>query len=220
MKSSLKDSILRKFITPDSNGNTLMTPIVISREKKVLYFHIAKTGGSSIAQLLRNNKMDDMVLGNKRGIHEEKVAYFEEVLEEWEEYYKFTFVRNKFDLLISLYNYDRQLNGKYSLPNHVTFEEFITNHVGVQDPIYTHWIDQYYLTYADGECMYDFVGRFENYNEDLNTVCKHLGIENTQIRTNIGNYDRSKKQEYYTEDLKQIVKDRFSDEIECFNWWY
>jgi len=216
----LKDSILEKFITPDANGNPLMTPLVVSMKHKVLYLHLAKTGGSSIVQLLKNNHMDDLILSNKRGIYEEKVAYFKDVVEQWEEYYKFTFVRNKFDLLISLYNYDIQLTGKYSLPNHVTFEEFIKQHVGIQDPIYTHWIDQYYLTYTDEKCMFDFVGQFDTYNDDLNHVCERLGIQNTQEHVNVGNYDRSKKDQYYTEELKEIVKSKFPKEIEKFDWWY
>ena len=197
-----------------------MTPLVVSQEHKVLYLHIAKTGGSSIVQLLKNNGMDDLILSNKRGIYEEKVSYFKEVVSEWEKYYKFTFVRNKFDLLISLYNYDRQLNGKYSLPSDITFEQFLNEQVGVRDGLYTDLIDQYYLTHTNDKCMFDFIGQFDTYNDDLNKVCAQLGIVNTQERTNVGNYDRSKKNEYYTEELKEIVKNKFSKEIEKFDWWY
>tara|TARA_B100000131_G_C17994675_1_gene564007 strand:- start:136 stop:789 length:654 start_codon:yes stop_codon:yes gene_type:complete len=214
----IEQAIFHKYTTPDPGGQTMMTPSVVSIEKKVLYFHLPKTGGSSIAELLRSNNMDDRVLTNKRGINEEKVVYFKKVLSDWEQYYKFTFIRDKFDLLISLYNYDRQLNGEYSLPKDVTFEQFIKEHVGVRDPLYTTRIDQYYLTHVNNHCMFDFIGRFENYNEDLNIVCEKLGIENTQIRANVGNYDRSRKDEYYTEELKQIVRDKFPDEIKTFGW--
>ena len=68
--------------------------------------------------------------------------------------------------------------------------------------------------------MFDFIGQFDTYNDDLNKVCSQLGIVNTQERTNVGNYDRSKKKEYYTEELKQLVKEKFPKEIEKFDWWY
>ena len=122
--------LVERFSTPDEAGLTLMTPLVVSQEKKVLYLHVAKTGGSSIVRLLKNNGMDDSVLSNKHADHTEKLAYFTEVANNWDDYYKFTFVRNKYDLLISLYNYDSQLNGPYSLPSSTSFENFITNHVG------------------------------------------------------------------------------------------
>ena len=214
------EDIIKKFTTIDCLGNNLMTPLVVSQEHKVLYLHIAKTGGSSIVQLLKNNGMDDLILSNKRGIYEEKVSYFKEVVSEWDKYYKFTFVRNKFDLLISLYNYDRQLNGKYSLPSDITFEQFLNEQVGVRAGLYTDLIDQYYLTHTNDKCMFDFIGQFDTYNDDLNKVCAQLGIVNTQERTNVGNYDRSKKNEYYTEELKEIVKNKFPKEIEKFDWWY
>ena len=213
------EDIIKKFTTIDCLGNNLMTPLVVSKQHKVLYLHIAKTGGSSIVQLLKNNGMDDLVLSNKRGIYEEKVDYFKDVVAHWDEYYKFTFVRNKFDLLISLYNYDRQLNGKYSLPKDITFEQFLKEQVGVREGLYTELIDQYYLTHTNDKCMFDFIGQFDTYNDDLNKVCSQLGIVNTQERTNVGNYDRSKKKEYYTEELKQLVKEKFPKEIEKFDWW-
>ena len=214
------EDIIKKFTTIDCLGNNLMTPLVVSRQHKVLYLHIAKTGSSSIVQLLKNNGMDDIVLSNKRGIYEEKVDYFKDVVAHWDEYYKFTFVRNKFDLLISLYNYDRQLNGKYSLPNDITFEQFLKEQVGVREGLYTELIDQYYLTHTNDKCMFNFIGQFDTYSDDLNKVCSQLGIVNTQERTNVGNYDRSKKREYYTEELKQLVKEKFPKEIEKFDWWY
>ena len=213
----MKD-IINKFISIDCLGKNLMTPLVVSKKYKILYLHLAKTGGSSIVKLLKNNGMDDLVLSNKKGIYEEKVEYFKDVAQHWDEYYKFTFVRNKFDLLISLYNYNIQLNGTYSLPNHVTFEQFIKEYVGVTASLYTHWIDQYYLTHTNDECMFDFIGRFENYSNDLNKVCQKIGIQNTQERVNVGNYDRNRKDQYYTEELKQIVKDRFPQEAQYFNW--
>ena len=213
-----KENMTNKFTRLDSRQHTLLPPLTVSKSQKILYFHIAKTGGSSIVKLLKNNGLDDGILSNKTLDLEIKKEYFKDVIEEWDSYYKFTFIRNKFNLLISLYNYDRQQDCQYGLAKHVTFEEFIKEHVGINQELYTSRIDQYYLTHTDGKCMFDFMGRFENYTADLTTVCNHIGIQNTEERINIGNYDRSKKSGYYTPELKQLVKEKFPQEIKHFNF--
>ena len=203
--------LIERFSTPDEAGLTLMTPLVVSQEKKVLYLHVAKTGGSSIVRLLKNNGLDDGILSNKRADHTEKLAYFTEVANNWDDYYKFTFVRNKYDLLISLYNYDAQLNGAYSLPSGCS-DTFVKK---IQ---YNNLIDQYYLTHLDNEPLFDFVGEYHTYTEDLNKVCDHLGVVNTEVRVNEGNYDRSKKDSYYSEALRENLRNKFPQEFEHFGW--
>ena len=218
------ESIIERFTTRDAAGLELMTPLVVSKEKKVLYMHIAKTGGSSIVRLLQNNNLDDGVLSDKDTMYEEKVEYFQEIAENWDDYYKFTFVRNKLDLMISLYNYDRNLNGAWSLDPNVSFEDFIRKHVGCEDTFvkkiqYNKLIDQYYLTHLHNQSLFDFVGRFDSYTEDLNKVCQHLDIENTEIHVNAGSYDRSKKRnDYYTAELDQVLRNKFPQEFAHFGW--
>lgn len=216
-------SIIDRFTTRDEAGLELMTPMIVSKEKKVLYLHIAKTGGSSIVRLLQNNGMDDRVLSNKRGSYEDKVEYFSDVAAHWDEYYKFTFVRNKLDLMISLYNYDRQLSGAWSLDSAVSFESFIRDHVGCDDTFvkkiqYNNLLDQHYLTHLDDKPLFDFIGKFNTYTQDLTAVCEHLGIENTEIHVNAGAYDRSKKDQYYTSELEEVLRSKFPKEFACFGW--
>ena len=220
---TFRDKLVARFTTPDCLGHNLMTPLCVSKENKTLYFHIAKTGGSSIAALLRANNLDDGVLSNKHLDLSSKVDYFMEVADQWEEYYKFTFTRNKYDLLVSLYNMDVRLNGKYSLDSSVTFEGFIREHVGCKNTpknegLYNDLIDQYYLTHLDGKPLYDFVGTLTTFDADLNTVCDRLQIENTQYRENVGAYDKSKKDSYYTEELREIVRSKFPEEFRHFGW--
>ena len=216
-------SLIEHFCTQDEGNMHLATSLIISKEHKTLYFHIAKTGGSSIVKLLKNNNLCDGVVNNKNLDLDTKTEYFTEVANNWDDYYKFTFVRNKYDLLISLYNYDRRLNGRWSLARSVSFEEFIQNHIKNQDTItkrvqYNNLIDQYYLTRLEDVELFDFTGRFENFNDDLNTVCNRLGIENTEIRVNVGNYDRSKKDQYYTDSLRDNIRTKFPQELKHFGW--
>jgi hypothetical protein len=136
-------------------------------------------------------------------------------VEDWDSYYKFTFVRNKYDQLVSLYNYDRAILGE------MTFAEFIQEHVNARTeyfPMYDYWIDQHFLTVAGDQEMFDFVGRFENYEHDLKLACANIGIPFEDIRSNLGTYDKTKKSLYYTPELKQVVDTKFAREREHFNW--
>ena len=72
----MKDKIIEKFCRLDELGNTLLTPFVISKKRKVIFFHIAKTGGSSIYNLLQKNNLDDCILSNKKLDYNAKVEYF------------------------------------------------------------------------------------------------------------------------------------------------
>ena len=74
-----------------------------------------------------------------------------------------------------------------------------------------------YITNENDEVIVDFIGRYENLVQDVNIVFKNLGLETVSLphinRSNHTNY-----REYYTEDTKQLVADRFSRDIECFGY--
>ena len=222
-----KDKLIKKFKKRDTvNFNTLLGPMVISKEKKIIYFHIAKTGGSSIVKLLRENKCDDLVLSNRAVSEKDKFYYFDEVAENWDQYYKFTFVRNKFSQLVSLYHYDLQgghlsdFTKNKSGNVHATFDDFIRYYVQPsKDELYDYWIDQHFLTTIDNSNIFDFVGRFENYKSDIKKVCKRLNLTYEDYRENIGKYSKEKNiAKYYTQDLEKIVRNKFNHEFEMFNW--
>ena len=215
MKNNLKEKIFEKYKIIDQHGTTLLTPFVISKERKVIFFHIAKTGGSSIYNLLQKNNLDDCVLSDKKVNYNRKVEYFLDILDNWDEYYKFTFVRNKYDQLISLYNFDRHIL------NNISFEEFIKGHIynrSVHYPYYDYWIDQYFLTTIDDKPIFNFIGKFENYEIDLRKVCDQINIEYEDIRVNVGNYKKSEQASCYNEELKQLVNQKFESEMKYYNW--
>jgi len=206
-------NIVNKFSVIDSRGMTLLTPFVISKEKKIVYFHIAKTGGSTIHNMLRRNRLDDGVLFNKKGNYHEKLEYFKDVAENWDKYFKFTFIRNKYDLLFSLWVYD----GK---PGR-TFENFVKSIVWPSKDQYGYCIDQHYLTVDSGKCLFDYIGRQENFRYDLDAVIKIIGPvrHNSSLRLNAARYNhRVHFSSHYNKDTSQIVYDKFKEEIDYFGF--
>jgi hypothetical protein len=205
-------NILQRFNRTDKDGNSLLTPFVASWEKRILYFHIAKTGGSTIVHTLRDNGLDDGILSAKGGDISAKTQEFCRILEEWDSFFKFTFVRDKYDLLVSLWHYNRG-HGKRSGRD---FGAFVSDYVVPSKDEYDYWIDQYYLTQPD---IFDAIGGFGNFDADFRKICGDIGIEYDGRKDNVGPYDHKVHYStHYTEAIQQQVYNKFRQEIDYFGF--
>jgi chondroitin 4-sulfotransferase 11 len=76
-----------------------------------------------------------------------------------------------------------------------------------------------YLTDKNGEVLVDFIGRFENFGQDLSHVFDMLGLEVSQLE--IPHENRSAHSHYsemYTPETRKIVRERFRKDIEFFGY--
>ena len=65
----------------------------------------------------------------------------------------------------------------------------------------------------------DFIGRFENLQEDFNIVCKNVGIEPIALpRINYSN--RTPYQEYYDEETRGVIFNEYYEDIKMFGYRY
>jgi chondroitin 4-sulfotransferase 11 len=74
--------------------------MLVSHSHKLVFIHIQKTGGQTVSKVLKENIPD---ISRFRRKHEFAVDAMEE-LEGWNEYFKFAFVRNPWDRLVSWYS--------------------------------------------------------------------------------------------------------------------
>ena len=220
-----KARILKKFSRRTHDKKmTLMSPFVANKSRKTLFFHIAKTGGSAIHAILKKKGLDDGILSQKRGHYEEKLNYFTDIVEHWDEYYKFTMTRNKYALLVSNWNYDKKnlkLKGiKYTDSiNH--FRAFVKQIVQTSDENYGYWIDQYYITTVHGDPIFDFIGDYNNFERDLKIAMDHIGLKKYNSQQRINQVAYKKKihfSEYYDQETKDIVKTKFKAEMDYFGY--
>ena len=137
-----------------------------------------------------------------------------------ENYFVFTFVRNPWSRLVSYYSQmKRPINLKdsnrkklYDLANGSTFCNFLkklNKFAGGKDVQ-----NNFYL--LNGTPI-DFIGRFENLQEDFNVVCDKIGIP----RQELPHKNKSKHKhytEYYDEETKQIVAETYAKDIEYFGY--
>ncbi|CAH9056775.1 hypothetical protein PSECIP111854_01861 [Pseudoalteromonas sp. CIP111854] len=172
---------------------------MISTKDNCLFVHIPKVAGQSIelffvermglkwnqrdGLLLRPNK--EPLLGPPRLAHlyaEEYTKFGYTSKSEFDSLFKFSFVRNPWSRLVSEFTYRRALghSGYQQGFKHFVLESFPTpdrdNYITGVDH-FRHIVPQSRFLYDDaGNCLVDFIGRFESLQDDFAKVCESLKI--------------------------------------------
>jgi hypothetical protein len=90
--------------------------------------------------------------------------------EQFDQYFKFSFVRNPWDRIVSIYKY-------FGWGRHVEFKKFLVKKLKHE------WRDNYwfvgfqsdFVCNETGDITVDFLGEFENLRTDFGQVCRQLG---------------------------------------------
>lgn len=203
----------------------------------IIFVHIPKTGGGSLENILLRNKFkEEDIQEERKNIHSYKRKWtqhscIKDIIERYSiqnahHYFKFAFVRNPWDRIVSEYMYVKNHGGCACRGNirkmPKNFEEYIMNNFKCSWR--EHVSDQYsFIHNSSGEKMVDFVGRFENYQEDVDKVMSRIGIRNYEL-PNI-NQTRNLKQRiikpywlYYNNNTRKIVEQKYKRDIEAFNY--
>jgi len=221
---------------------------MISKEHRCIYIHIPKTAGTSIEKKLGHfetlkqniqdhrtvaeielltdrkqhlkNSLYSLKLGkwNRAPLHARNALTPQLTEKEFQEYYKFSFVRNSWSRMYSWYRNvlkDDFHRRKYNIvdPNY-SFEEFIKTKV---DP--NRFSQLYYLTNKKGNVNMDFIGRFENLNADFKKVAGKLDLEDSHL-PKLLMWQYNHYTEFYNATTKDLVYKLFKDEIDYFNFEY
>lgn len=136
--------------------------------------------------------------------------------EQYENYYRFSFVRNPWARAFSWYKNvmrDRMHQESLGLNDRIKFNKFMQQFAGKGMLMpQTYWLKSF-----DGEIHLDFIGRFENLETDFNTVCKSLGLEDVQLPHRIkGTSDDYR--DYYDHETVDLVSKVYAEEISLFGY--
>lgn len=140
----------------------------------------------------------------------------------YQNYYKFTFVRNSWSRAYSWYrNVLRgpQHQRKLNVAPDCSFQTFISHHLD------NNWALQSqldWITDAQGNIPLDFIGRFEHLKQDFAQVCQAIGMDDPSLpellKVNHGNGANLHYTEAFDAESKDIIARVFKDEIKYFNF--
>ena len=186
--------------------------ITQSNKQKYVWFRTPKCCSTSILSFLTNNTDIDI---NKYSIKFDN---------SWQNYFKFTIIRNPWDRLCSCWNdklnredvkpyYYKKLG--LDTPMNIDFNQFILLlSQGGQLNSDIHWKPLHKLFPVKS---LDFIGRFENLQNDFNIICNKIRIPPKELPY----FNKTKHKhytEYYDDETREIVARKYAKDIEYFGY--
>lgn len=189
-------------------------------DTRSIFIHIPKCAGLSVAHAL---------YGNRAGGHltlDEYLRIFEPAA--IRQYFKFTFVRNPWDRLVSAFHFLKA--GGISLRD----QSWANGELGPYaefDTFVRHWLNEkniwkfphfhpqtHFALESSGHVTLEFVGRFENLAEDFAHVAGRLGTNATLAVTNPSAH--AGYRDYYSETARERVGQVYARDIAQFSYTF
>jgi len=189
--------------------------------KNVMFIHIPKAAGTSIEKSLgfirarTPNKFKRLF--NNEGHYSFGHIEIRKRLkngaiskEFYESAFKFCFCRNPYDRAVSHYFYAR---GRHpdQFPRSVSFIDF-TRTLGNYGKMFR--LQKYYTD----ELKFDFIGRFENLQEDFNKIKNIIGVEAELMITNTTKHRHYST--YYNDESTDNILKFYKDDFDFFGYNY
>ena len=187
---------------------------IVCHDHSFVYMKATRTGGTSMFQGAMQRKM--LLDLRTRSENEKELEVWRKnvTLEQWDKYFKFAFVRNPWDRLVSIYTYAVKLRGI-----DVSFRDFVLNICDFDsDPfIVRHREPCSLYTHFDGEQVIDFVGRYENLQIDFSKMCKMIGVDSVTL-PHISKTGHDHYVDYYDEETKVVVCEEYRGDVENYGY--
>ena len=196
------DRLIAKKVNTNPRYN-----MTVSDTKKFIWFRVAKVGTRSIYEVLANNNteisLDDYSLAFNP--------------KQYKGYFKFAFVRNPWDRVVSCYF--NKVVGQAGRAYKECFGKDFEYFVG--------FIERQDLLKADIHIRLqtaliprkdvNFIGRMENFNEDLIYILRTLHLTHIDIpHKNLSGHQHYSK--YYTERTRKIIAKKYKEDIAAFKY--
>ena len=190
--------------------------MIIIRNRKTIFIHIHRTGGSSMISLLKKalpNQVDVIAQHGNASTMERKL------LEKYPDYFVFSMVRNPWDRLLSWYSLLYKSDPQDLKIERLRFEQFLINTAldDGNDSFLFNQLDYFKSMTFDSDLI--TIYRFENYSEEVKKIAKQLQINIQEIPRSNETLTKDYR-EYYTEKSKALVTEKCASDIDYFGYLF
>ena len=204
--------------------------MLISHQYNFIFIHVYKVAGTSMESVLKKytlppyespktkdlQQAGHLAWDKKHRRHIKAKEMLSDLGQEnFDTFFKFAFVRNPWDWQVSLYEYMLQNEGHpqhYFIKGMADFSEYIEWRVSKEMVLQKKFISD-----NKGKIIVDFVGRYENLQEDFQKVCAKLGITE-EVLPHLNRSDRRDYREYYNQRTENLILEHFQEDIEMFGY--
>ena len=193
---------------------------MISHEHKFIFIFQHKCASSSVRVALEN--VCQFNLSFHRGVLSKE--YSNNELVKYSDYIIFANCRNPYERVVSAWKYlQREFppEHKRTITRGLSFKDTLLDlperEKGMFDYAHITECQTDCILNSSGASITDMIIKFENLQEDFNNVCDTIGIPRQQLphklKTNHKHYT-----EYYDDETRQIVAERYAKDIEYFGY--
>jgi chondroitin 4-sulfotransferase 11 len=193
-----------------------------ANDRRCLFIHIPKTAGTSVSKAL---------FGDVHSHHFSYRVYQRANPRKFQQFFKFTFVRNPYDRLVSAYFHVLREGANWSgiavgqwwrraVQPHPDFASFVRSLSGfdLMRCSMHFWPQSHFICRQDGCIMVDFIGRYENIEEDFNTVARRLGMAAPLPRANRSAHAHYST--YYDPNLQEIAAKLYAQDFQNLGYGF
>ena len=178
---------------------------------RIVFIHINKTAGTSVERALHLRSERKTALQKREEMGRER----------FERAFKFAFVRNPWDKVLSHYHYRMRTNRTGLADAGLDFRTWVLKAYGERDP---RWHDDPRMFMAQrlwldddaGRCLVDFVGRFERLEQDFGEACRRMGVQATLPHVKVTRH--APYREAYDDETRALVARVFAADLEAFGF--
>ena len=173
---------------------------------KALFIHIPKTAGTSIKAAFGDRVS---YLGHHEPLTVEKALLYKD-------YFKFAFVRNSWARIASAYHgWRERCKRSPEVFPYNSFTEYVHDIIKGKSVIAK---SQLWFISESGNMLVDFVGHYENLEEDFNDICEHINAHGVKLHNKFGYFGDYDYRQMYDIGLKNLIGDYYAEEIEFFHF--
>jgi len=173
---------------------------MLMKKLESFFVHVPKTGGTTIKNIFET--ITTCIIPEWHM----SCSEFHQFLtpKEFKSYFKFAFIRNPWDRVVSVYHFKKYIK---TIPSKVSFKQWVES-----NPL--DWDVRSQLNFLKGV---DFIGKYEKFEEDLKKIGKILNINLPQI-PHLNQSPHEHYYKYYDKKTIKIVEEWNQEDIMYFKY--